>query len=304
MSGGFGAGSDIRLGGGCLGGTPLYHGLQFDTGSPRGGPAPARSHSANFVNMNTLYENHNLILTDKAFYIVPARDNIAIGSSYEAVPSCTSLGNDVPEPGVIITGATPHPFTTSKSRREYSSGFYDVVHPQDGCANAYADAVNKNGQNGIGLCGCGFRRIHVMINGHMQTGIIDSGAGNAMISSEQARRLGLDLGTKGFGSVKTTMLPNPVPVNMWWHVVDDGLDNLMAIPAKIITRRLTVVITRDFTIFISLNKLQGGIHIRTPTPTLTFNCASNQILQGDILEGRWSPKSLSLSSRLANAYHY
>jgi hypothetical protein len=173
--------------------------------------------------MNELYENHNLILTNKAFYIISAQDNIAIGTNYQAIPASASTGNDVPSPGMVITGGTtPHLFAdvNKKSRREYSSGWYDVVHDQDGCANAYADAVNKPGQNGTGLCGCGFRRIMVKINGYLQTGVIDSGTANAMVSSKQAKRLGLDLGAIGAGSAKTTMLPNPVPVDMWWHVID------------------------------------------------------------------------------------
>jgi hypothetical protein len=81
----------ISLAGGCVGGTPSYHGLVLDTGSPYGGPLPARSHSVDFVNMNELYENHNLILTNKAFYIVPAQDNAAICNNYQALPSILSL---------------------------------------------------------------------------------------------------------------------------------------------------------------------------------------------------------------------
>jgi hypothetical protein len=57
----------------------------------------------------------------------------------------------------------------------------------------------------------------------------------------------------------------------------------MAVPVKIITERLNVVITRDYTIFLSIGSGSA----------LTFDCSSNQILKGDILHGAWSPKSLS-----------
>jgi hypothetical protein len=124
---------------GSIGGVTSYQGKILDTESPYGGPPPARAPSVDFVNMNQLYQNNNFVLTSKAVYVVPAKDNVATGGSYQTLTACAG-------PGWANT-------------RRMLSGWYDTTHKQDGCANAYADAVNQNGQNGTGLCGCGFRRI-------------------------------------------------------------------------------------------------------------------------------------------------
>ena len=153
-------------GGGCIGGVTYYQGKILDTGSPYGGPPPSRAAQTDFVNMNALYQKNNLVLTSNAVYVVPAKDNVASGTAYQTLTACRGPGF---------------------ARREYSSGFYDVTHKQDGCANAYADAVNKNGQNGTGLCGCGFRRLNVTINGKAQSALVDTGTGKALISSQQVR---------------------------------------------------------------------------------------------------------------------
>jgi hypothetical protein len=265
---------------GCISGTTAYQNMILDTGSPYGGPSPSRAGSnADMAPMNALYENNNLVLTREIVYVVPAIDNVATGANYQTLSVC---------PTADIGGGWAA----------------DVVHEQDGCANAWGDSVNMNGENGIGLCGCGFRRLNVAINGQIQSALVDTGTGFAMISNLQAERLGITA-TKVihlasgkplyFGNVQTTMLPNPEPVSMPWHIYDqpglDGPGEFISAPINSITQRLNVVITRDYTIFISIG--EGG--------ALTYDCNSNQIRQGDILDGRWwAGQQQQASAKLAN----
>jgi hypothetical protein len=165
-----------------------------------------------------------------------------------------------------------------------SSGWYDTTHKQDGCANAYADAVNKNSAKRYRSCGVDFDGLMLLL-------MVSSSplswirARVAMISSQQANKLGLagSVGSSGGGSVQCTMNPNPQPVSMRWSIVNQGLDGVggfISAPASVITQRLNAIITRDYNIYVSIG--QGG--------SLIYDCKANQVKTGDTLKGTWWPQ--------------
>jgi hypothetical protein len=85
------------------------------------------------------------------------------------------------------------------------------------------------------------------------------------------------------------MNPNPQPISMRWTTNNDGLDEpggFISAPASVITQRVNVVITRDYTIYVSLG--QGG--------SLTYDRAKNQVVTGDILKDAWWPTSTTKKS--------
>lgn len=145
----------------------------------------------------------------------------------------------------------------------------------------------------MGLCACGFRRLYTKWQPKNSSHwlnhlcIVDSGSSALIVTRAEARQPGIT----GFNHdhwIKAIFPPNPNPVDMPVGIIDpieeeSMIGNRNACPISTITQRVKVVITKDYTILISL---------ADPTQVTTYDCKNNKIIQNDILSGKWWPQPI------------
>lgn len=274
---------------------------------PDGGKQPGAPGTGG-VNMHQLYKSNNLIYTHTKAYIIPASNNIATGGIKETFPQGSTH----------FFGYNSFPFTRKSFQERGLTEWASPVRPrvideeieeEDDFSYSYQGRRGGGGGGGggtswlgKGLCGNNFRRLHMWMgpNSVQKDALIDSGTAQAMVGGSMGKDIGAG-GSRGGGgggggggsfSVQTKFDPNPQPISMPCINHDQGNDDMfIPAPMNTITQRVNLVFTRDYTISISLG--QGGI--------VTYDCTKNQVVKGDVLEGKWAPPT-AIQTMIRNMY--
>jgi hypothetical protein len=268
-----------------------YNGKILDSGNPDGHPfstAPGQ-----FNRMGQIYAANNVTIINGVTSVVPAQNGVATGKPQSAT-YCNSQWSGFDSGGFYGSPSgyywwnwyLLHPFLPAlKFATDYaaSGGFANQRSGGSGSGGNPFASVSIRG----GLCPDNTRliRAQIQVRGQWKNfmAVVDTGTPNSMLGPLfGGRGGGGSMG--GGGNIQHALMrfdPNPQSISVPYDPSRNQGENY--VPAYYISKLVNICITSQYTICQSRG--QGG--------TVSYNCKSNQITSGDVLNNKeWGTSPL------------